>query len=215
MGEIVMVRHGQANSGAETEADYDRLSELGHVQARWLGDWLEAHEPPFDRAIRGTMRRHRETAEGLGHAGAEADARLNELDYFALARDRMVHHGVAPPARPEDFVTHLPETFAAWERAEIAGTEPFAEFEARIGTVLAEAAEPGKRLLCVTSGGVIAMALRLSLGLDIARLAQVLLPIHNASLHRFQVRDSGIFLSGFNAIPHLDGADRAHARTFL
>ena len=215
MGEIVMVRHGQANSGAETEEDYDRLSDLGHVQARWLGDWLEAHEAPFDRVVRGTMRRHRETAEGMGFAEAEGDGRLNELDYFALARDRMVHHGVRPPESPEDFVTHMPETFAAWHRAEIAGTEPFAGFEARIGTVLAEASAPGRRLLCVTSGGVIAMALRLCLGLDIARLAQVLLPIHNASLHRFRVREEGIFLSSFNAIPHLEAPDRAHARTFL
>ena len=215
MGEIVMVRHGQANTGAETEEDYDRLSELGHRQARWLGDWLRTHEQPFDRTIRGTMRRHRETAEAMGFAAAEGDARLNELDYFALARDRLVHHGVEPPRTQEDFATHVPGTFTAWHRAEIAGGEPFAAFESRIGTVLAEASMPGRRLLCVTSGGVIAMALRLALGLDPERLAHVLLPIHNSSLHRLRVRPDGIYLSAFNAIPHLDPPDRAAARTFL
>ena len=37
MGEIVLIRHGQANSHATTEEDYDRLSPLGHDQARWVG----------------------------------------------------------------------------------------------------------------------------------------------------------------------------------
>ena len=37
MGEVVLVRHGQANSGATDEESYDRLSDLGHQQARWLG----------------------------------------------------------------------------------------------------------------------------------------------------------------------------------
>jgi phosphohistidine phosphatase SixA len=63
MGELVLIRHGQANSAANDEAGYDRLSELGHQQARWLGDWLRAHEAPFDRVLMGSLRRHRETAE--------------------------------------------------------------------------------------------------------------------------------------------------------
>jgi phosphohistidine phosphatase SixA len=46
MGELVLIRHGQANSAANDEDGYDRLSDLGHQQARWLGDWLRAHEAP-------------------------------------------------------------------------------------------------------------------------------------------------------------------------
>ena len=38
MGELTLIRHGQANSGATTEEDYDRLSDLGHTQARLLGN---------------------------------------------------------------------------------------------------------------------------------------------------------------------------------
>ena len=38
MGEIILVRHGQANSAANDEEGYDRLSDLGHQQAKWLGD---------------------------------------------------------------------------------------------------------------------------------------------------------------------------------
>ena len=215
MGEIVLVRHGQANSRADNEDDYDRLSELGHAQAAWLGDWLRATGETFDAVLSGSLRRHRETAEAMGFPPQQADARLNELDYFALARDLQVHRQVPPPGSPEDFANHVPQTFAAWHAAEIAGSEPFASFEARVREVLDEAAEPGRRVLCVTSGGVIAMAMRLALGLDPERLAHVLLPIHNSSLHRFRVREGGTYLSAFNAIPHLDPPDRASARTFL
>ncbi|PWG17558.1 histidine phosphatase family protein [Salibaculum griseiflavum] len=215
MGEIVMVRHGQANTGATSEAEYDRLSQLGHRQAAWLGEWMQTHESPFDHVLTGTMRRHRETAEGMGVTADKADDRLNELDYFALARDIEITHGLPQPASEQDFAAHVPQTFAAWHAAEITGAEPFASFEDRIRTVLDEAAEPGRRVLCVTSGGVIAMALRLALDLDPERLAQVLLPIYNSSIHRFRVLDTGTYLSSFNAIPHLDSPDRADSRSWI
>ena len=38
MPEITMVRHGQAKQNATSEEDYDRLSELGQTQARWVGE---------------------------------------------------------------------------------------------------------------------------------------------------------------------------------
>ena len=215
MGEIIMVRHGQANTGAASEEEYDRLSDLGHQQAGWLGDWLRLHEAPFDLVLSGTMRRHRETAGSAGFTPDQQDKRLNELDYFALARDIEITHGLPMPANQQDFAEHIPQTFAAWHAAEITGNEPFTEFESRIRTVLDEAAVPGRRVLCVTSGGVIAMTLRLALGLYAQRLAQVLLPIYNSSLHRFRVLETGTFLSSFNAIPHLDPVDRAEARTWI
>jgi len=214
MGELILVRHGQANSGATTEKDYDRLSELGHRQAAWLGEWLKHHEAPFDRVHMGTMRRHRETAAGIGVRGEE-DARLNELDYFALARDIEITHGIPMPASQQDFTRHVPQTMRAWHAQEIRGAEAFAAFEDRIATVLAEAAVPGRRVLCVTSGGVIAMALRIALGLDTDRLAQVLLPIYNSSVHRFRVVEDGTFLTSFNAVPHLDLPERQEARTWI
>lgn len=214
MGEILLIRHGQANSGATSEAEYDRLSPLGHSQAGWLGAWLAEHEAPFDRVLSGTMRRHRETAEGIGHPERTEDPRLNELDYFALVRDIEITRGLPPPG-PDDWADHARETFNAWAAAEIAGSEPFDHFEDRVRSVLAEAATPGRRVLCITSGGVIAMALRLALGLDPTRLAQILLPIWNTSLHRFRVRPDGMFLSAFNAIPHLDPPERQTARTWI
>ncbi|MEJ6392575.1 histidine phosphatase family protein [Gymnodinialimonas sp. 2305UL16-5] len=215
MGELILVRHGQANSGAQTEEEYDRLSALGHTQAGWLGEWFRANEADFDVTYSGTMRRHRETASGMGLNGVTEDARLNELDYFALARDIEITHGVPQPASEQDFAHHVPQTFRAWHAQEINGSEAFAAFEARIATVLAEAATPGRRVVCVTSGGVIAMSMRIALGLDADRLAQVLLPIYNSSIHRFRVVPEGTFLTSFNAIPHLQASDRETCRTWV
>ncbi len=215
MGELYLVRHGQANTGAKSEEEYDRLSPLGHKQAALLGAWMRDHEAPFDQVVAGTMRRHDETAKGMGYAPDTYDARLNEMEYFALARDMEAHHGLTPPGSAEDFATHMPQTLAAWEQATIQGAEPFATFESRILSALAEAAKPGKRVLCVTSGGVISMVMRGALGLSTDQMAHVLLPIYNSSLHRFRIRPEGTFLMAFNGIPHLDPPALADHRTHL
>ena len=48
MSHITLIRHGQANSGAQDEAGYDALSELGARQAAWLGDYWEQTRERFD-----------------------------------------------------------------------------------------------------------------------------------------------------------------------
>lgn len=214
MGELVLVRHGQANSGAEDEASYDRLSDLGHDQAQWLGEWLRTHEDPFDHVVMGSLRRHRETAEGIGSVGPApvVDARLNEMDYFNLAKAHAAHTNQPRPT-PETFVSHIKDVMEAWHRAEIRGNETYADFEARVSDMLDLAAVPGRRVLCVTSGGVIGMIARHLLDLDPAKMAYLLVPIKNSSIHRVTVVKEARILSAFNAIPHLRGPDRAHAIT--
>lgn len=214
MGELVLVRHGQANSAASDEAEYDRLSGLGHRQAAWLGDWLRQNDGPFDAVLSGTLRRHRETAAAMGSMGApvQEDARLNELDYFNLARAHAERNGIAP-GTPDDFVSHIRDVMEAWHRAEIEGDETYAAFEARVAEVLTLAAMPGRRVLCVTSGGVIGMMVRHLLDLDPGRMAHLLVPIRNCSIHRVMVLPQAQILAGFNATPHLDTPDRIHART--
>ena len=87
MIEITLIRHGQANTGARSEADYDRLSDLGRQQALWLGEHLHA-TGGFDRVVSGTLSRQEETAAlvNLDSRPHRRDARLNEFDYFHLAR---------------------------------------------------------------------------------------------------------------------------------
>ncbi|MEQ9053859.1 MAG: histidine phosphatase family protein [Roseovarius confluentis] len=212
MGDIILVRHGQANSHATTEADYDRLSDLGKTQAEWLGEWLRGHDYSFDHVVSGTLHRHRQTVAGMGY-DADEDPRLNELDYYTLSN--ALHLATGEPLPTGDsFADHMPKVFAAWREAEIQGAEPYQDFEDRVAALLADAARPGRRVLCVTSGGVIGMVLRHLLDLDIMKMSRVMLPIWNTSVHRLPVRDAETILAGFNAIPHLETPDRAHARTY-
>lgn len=214
MGTITLIRHGQANSAAQDEESYDRLSELGRQQASWLGEHMRANGEEFDLVLTGSLSRHLATARAMGRLGPDPviDPRLNEMDYFNLGRALEETHGVPLPG-PENFALHIEQVMEAWHRAEIMGQESFADFEQRVTSVLQEAAEPGKRVLCITSGGVIGMVVRQLLRLDPTRLAHILLPIFNSSVHRVRVLDHATILGGFNAIPHLEAQDRAYART--
>ncbi|MCO4842712.1 MAG: histidine phosphatase family protein [Yoonia sp.] len=213
MGEITLVRHGQANSAATNEADYDRLTELGHQQAAWLGDWINAHDGPFDSVYSGSLRRQRETVAGMGFTDVEVDERLNEITYYDLTAE-MDATGLAPPREgPDDFAVHFPATLTAWRDGVIKGNESFVQFSDRVQAVINEAAQPGKRILCVTSGGIIARAVAHILHLDIPQMAQIALPILNTSVHRIHVTPQGPILGAFNSAPHLDHSDRLAART--
>jgi broad specificity phosphatase PhoE len=65
MSTLYLVRHGQ---GGRPPNPYDQLSELGHRQARTLGEyWLE-RGLEFDEAYTGTLRRQKETAQGVRDA---------------------------------------------------------------------------------------------------------------------------------------------------
>ena len=70
MSFITLVRHGQANSSARDEGSYDRLSDLGWQQARWLGGYFEQTGEKFARVYSGTLRRHVETVEGIEGEGS-------------------------------------------------------------------------------------------------------------------------------------------------
>lgn len=212
MGEIILVRHGQANSAADNEADYDRLSDLGRQQARWLGTWMAEHDWRFDHVLSGTLNRQRDTATEMGKT-PDQDARLNELDYYNLSAKAQEKLGLALPG-PDEFVNHMPRVMEAWRQAEIQGTEPYQNFTTRIRELVVEAARPGRRVLCVTSGGVIAMILHQILELELKHFGNLTMPIFNTSVHRLNVLPDRTILAGFNATPHLETPDRAHARTY-
>ncbi|MGI9393163.1 MAG: histidine phosphatase family protein [Boseongicola sp.] len=212
MGEIILVRHGQANSTATTEEDYDRLSELGLKQAAWLGEWMRAHGYEFDHVWSGTLTRHRQTVAAMDFQ-ADEDARLNEIDYYTLTQAMQDVLGEPPPG-PDGFADHMPKVYAAWKKAEIEGQETYENFESRVAELLEEASVPGRQLMAVTSGGVIGMVLRHILDLDIMKMSRVMLPIWNTSIHRLHVRPGETIMAGYNAIPHLDHPDRVEARTY-
>ncbi len=216
MAEIILVRHGQANSHATDDASYDRLSDLGRAQAGWLGAHLRDTNPHFDRVITGTLSRQADTARAMGYEITEQDARLNELSYFALARALEDQHGVPAPRDAMEFARYLPQVIDHWTQDRLTGVpERFGEFSARTTQIIDEIARMPGRTLVVTSGGVIGMTLRHTLGLQNGGMAKIMLQIMNSSLHRLEYVHDMLMLGAFNATPHLDAPDRAHARTFV
>lgn len=216
MSHITLIRHGQANTQARDEAAYDRLSPLGHRQAEWLGVYLRESANHHPRVYCGTLTRHVETARGMGHADAIRDARLNELEYFTLARLLEIQKGVAVPVEREGFVDHLPVVFAAWQNDEIDNPpESFAAFENRVSQALAEISGGAGPALVITSGGLIAMAMRQVLGLDTPAMARLALAIMNTSMHRLFPIGDRLSPVLFNAVPHLETPDRHFAQTHL
>ncbi len=174
MSHITLIRHGQANSHATDEESYDRLSALGHQQSAWLGAHLRAQQQHHTRLYTGTLRRHVETAASM-ETGLEPirDARLNELQYLTLATALQAEQGIPFPTDQAAFTSHLPQLFAAWQNDEIKGApERFADFEARISSVLQEIAAGDGPALVVTSGGLISCVMRQVLRLDVPAMAQ-------------------------------------------
>ena len=216
MAEIILVRHGQAISDATDEASYDRLSDLGRQQARWLGAYLRATGPHFDRVITGTLTRQADTARAMGYESATRDARVNELGYFGLVAALEAEHGIPAPRTPAEFARHLPQVIDHWTRDRINGApERFDDFATRVSGLIDEVAAARGRTLIVTSGGVIGMAMRHALGLGNGGMARMMLQIMNSSLHRLEHVHDMLMVAGFNATPHLDSPERAHARTFV
>lgn len=218
MVELTIVRHGQANTGATDEASYDRLSDLGRQQARWLGEHFSSVGTGFDHVISGTLSRQFDTASEITNIiGGEVrqDPRLNEIAYFDLAKELSDTQGIPIPDTQHAFVPHIPIGLTAWERGEItAGGETYDSFAARISEVLKQAEELGGTVLYVSSGGVIAGIHRHVLKLDTIQKAEFLLQTRNSSVHKLHLARGGLRLDVFNAIPHLERSDRAHARTY-
>lgn len=104
MGQLVVVRHGQASltkafpgdrSGSSSSSGYDELSEHGRAQARALGAYLATHGLGFEARYTGPARRQRDTAALAGQVvrergGAWPEALvlpgLDEHDAFGLLR---------------------------------------------------------------------------------------------------------------------------------
>ncbi len=219
MSFITLVRHGQANSSARDEDSYDRLSDLGWQQARWLGSHFEQTGEKFARIYSGTLRRHLETVEGIAArspADPVADPRLNEMAYFHMAQLMQEQHGIVIPRDREGFIQHLPKLLEHWRENQLEGApESWLTFEHRVTESLTEIAGGDGRALVVTSGGLIGMAMRVIMGLELKAMAHVCLAIENSSLHRIQPLSTGLAMTQFNALPHLDTIERQHARSHL
>ena len=219
MAELVLVRHAQASFGAD---DYDRLSELGWRQARWLGEHFAGRKLSFDRIVRGTLRRHEETLTGMCEAmgiKAESDARpgLNEYDSHALLRAHTGSDILPEGGERREHFRVLREALYAWTEGSLAaaGQVPYAEFRARVLEVLAAVRSSGaRRVLVVSSGGPISTILAEVLRMPARGVVDLNLRTRNTGISELHFNARAIHCVSFNAVPHLERPDRPGALTY-
>jgi broad specificity phosphatase PhoE len=222
MVEILLVRHAQASYGAES---YDRLSELGWRQARWLGEYFAERGVAFDRVVRGSLRRHAETLAGIGEGfgrGLESqeDPRLDEYDSLALLRAHTGSEALQGKDRRAHFRA-LREAMYAWADGRLApppagaAHESFAEFRARVLAALGALRARGEgRILVVSSGGPIATMIAEVLKMPARGMVDLNLQARNTGITELRAGERAIHCVSFNNIPHLDRPDRAGALTY-
>lgn len=222
MAEFYTVRHGQASFGA---ADYDRLSDLGWRQARWLGEHWCAAGTRFDRILCGDLRRHRETAQGicegmdLDVSRVELAPQLNEFDFHSVTRSYGERDPQSVPgegAGRSDYYRFLKKAMLAWAEGEISPVESWQAFEQRIGEALKLIGDSprGAKTLVISSGGAIAMMVRQVLGAHAETVTRLNMQIKNTAVSRFFCGADSISLHSFNHVPHLEREGRREFITY-
>jgi broad specificity phosphatase PhoE len=211
--ELWLVRHGQAAFDSD---DYDRLTDLGWQQARWLGEHLRDLGVGFDRIAAGTLRRQQETARALAEVlggTVETVPGLEEYDSDRLLRARgfRAHEGTT---RREHF-QRLRAALMDWAAGHIEGAETWDQFDARVRAAIAELTRAEKgRVIAASSGGAIAMALTQVLGIGPDKMIEFNLQARNTGITRLVFSRRTVYFNMFNAIPHLERPERAHAETY-
>ncbi|MDF0731627.1 histidine phosphatase family protein [Pseudomonas entomophila] len=225
MGNIYLIRHGQASFGAD---DYDVLSPVGVRQSRALGEHLAQLDLRLDRCLAGNLRRQQDTARlalecmaasGCATPAVETDPAFNEFDADGVIR------ALLPDLLPEEpealhvlrnAAQHRSEfqrLFALmvqrWHDGEHAhddGLETWQAFIARVGgalqRVLAQASSRDN-VAIFTSGGTIAALLHLVTQVTPAQAFALNWQIINTSLSQLKFRGRDVALASFNSQAHV------------
>lgn len=222
MALLFLVRHGQASFGT---ADYDRLSDLGRKQSRWLGEYFRERGVVFSQALAGTLARQRATAaEILAAMGqtlpVNVHAGLDEYPAEALYAAHTGGRDVLAHQRGDyrDYWRTMKAALNAWAVDELPGVpETWFEFGARTGAALAAACSGLGRdecALAVSSGGAIGRAVGEIIDSAGATAIEFNLRFRNTGVCEIIVGSDSMHLVTFNALPHLDAPGRRDAITF-
>ena len=221
MGQILLVRHGQASWGAD---DYDVLSEVGEQQAVVLGRTLTGLVP--DVVLHGAMTRQRRTAELLADAAGwsaplREDARWDEMDHLAVLAAHPRDDGADAAGEP-DRVQFQAWFEAATDRWTSGGhdddyDESFPAFCRRVADGLADLAGSASgpttgTAVVVTSGGPISAVTAHLLAADVATYTRLAPVVVNTSITRVITGRRGTTLVSFNEHAHLQ--DRPDLLTY-
>jgi broad specificity phosphatase PhoE len=220
MGQVTLVRHGQASVQGPS---YDALSALGHSQATLLGEFWVERQVSFERVYIGPRQRHAQTASRVADVyRAHGLAWPDPMPMPMLDE----HHGIQVLKRaagilePGDALLtgesdrdtavrrlfgRYREVMAEWAAGGYADEtiEPWRAFRLRAAAVVEEICAGNGHVVAFTSGGLMAAAVGAVLSLDDPRVVHLSAEIHNTALTELRHRSGEVSLMSFNAIPHL------------
>jgi broad specificity phosphatase PhoE len=230
VGILFLVRHAQASF---LEQNYDKLSQVGEVQARLLGEYWAERNILFDRAAAGPRVRQRGTAEIVANVYHNADLNfpdvppLSEFDEYqgeavlegSLPELLETDHGIrdlhaayessaASAERRATFQKLFEAVISRWISGAISppGVEPWPEFCSRVDSGLKMFLSDGgrgERIAIFTSGGPIAIAMQRSLRLSPESALQMSWMSRNTSWSEFLYSKDRFTLSCFNSHGHI------------
>lgn len=234
MGQIYLVRHGQASFGS---TNYDQLSELGQEQARLLGEWFANSHQTFHKVVTGDMKRHRQTADTCLSMLPKAnriemdwltDADFNEFDHHEV----MVRHRpeFEDPEEVRRFLASHPKARYMFQEIFLAGMsrwmsgeydadyrESWPVFRARCVAALqrlVEGADKSQNIVVFTSGGTISTICQHLLGLSDKAAAELNWTLVNCAITKLLYNPGRITLSYLNNYAHLEWLGQPHTITY-
>jgi broad specificity phosphatase PhoE len=226
-----VVRHGQASFLAE---NYDKLSELGELQARKLGEYWARFNWTFDQVYSGPAERQIRTGELVGEVFRSASLPwpepviMPEFDeYPGIEVMRTFLPGLMETHEDiremeAQFRTAGDKSAAAriydrlfqkitrmWVAGELDSleVESWQKFCDRVESginKIREAAVKNSHVALFTSGGVIAATGRIALDLTPQRTLELSWTSRNASFSEFLFSGERFSFSSFNNLPHLE-----------
>jgi broad specificity phosphatase PhoE len=227
-----MVRHGQASL---RHAEYDRLSRRGEEQSRLLGAYWAERNFIFSQVYVGPRWRHRQTLDGIAAVYQERGLawpepiELPELDEHPgqLVLQRALPALMKQESAPADptaafgkdadlaqrhYLKLYQKATRDWVRGEmlVPELESWRDFRARVEGALRKmiAVDGRKKLIAAfTSGGPVAAAMGLALGIDDEKTLELSWLVRNTACTEFLFSAGRFSLATFNGHPHLATQD--------
>jgi broad specificity phosphatase PhoE len=237
MGQIYLVRHGQASFGT---ANYDQLSPTGVEQSRILGTWFAECGLHFDHVVTGDLQRHRQTAQAClealapgGKPSQVVDAGFNEYNHDEITLRHRPEF--ADPQEIKNFLARhengkkafqkvFEDAMARWMGGQHDGEygESWPVFRRRCVAALSKLVDAGgsKRIVVFTSGGTISTLTQHVLGMTDAQVFQLNWAMVNSAVTRLMFQSgtdgnpSRVSLSYLNNYAHLEKSRDAALVTY-
>lgn len=221
----MLIRHGQGSLGTE---DYDRLSEIGWLQSKALGERVQSAYQINHRVESGTLKRHRQTVQAMvgpertiferpelneyavDHLIESALSVANELDLPVPDASAFAH----PEVYLDTFLRWFPEVLTHWQtgRLNCAHNGAWLAFHQRVTAPLSSwrsSVVQGQTVIVVTSAGVISTLIAEAIGESLAWQRALNVALYNACVNELVLTSSGQWqIETINCLHHL--VDQRH-----